>query len=303
MKKTIILSILTILSHIAFAQINITGATTYSGSNQTYYLNQNYAYSQIQNYVAKDVNTNSFFFDASANDKYWIVRKNNKWLIERVNMGMAIYPLYVSNTTSNEQNPPCNIVWQVWSGLQFEYGDSRAYTGNNESQIVLAGSCVCVSMLSATINPTNIQLPILNNTDFSTFSNPHKGMLSYNTSLNNIPVVYDGTSWNEIILNKNGAVNITGSLNLPIVVNNIGSTATLGVSSNTFINNSSVNVALSIPNANTCAGRQYLIVNHGSGTITLSFSVKLSYASSTTTIASGASFTIVSDGANWHKVN
>lgn len=303
MKKTIILSIFTILSSITFAQINITGATTYSGSNQTYYLNQNYAYSQIVNYVAKDVNTNSFFFDASANDKYWIVRKNNKWLIERVNMGIAIYPLYVSNTTSNEQNPPCNIVWQVWSGVQFGYGDSRAYTGNNESQIILAGSCVCASIFSATINPTNVQLPILSNTDFSTFSNPHKGMLSYNTSLNNIPVVYDGTSWNEVILNKNGTVNITGSINMPIAVNNINSTATLGISSNMFINNSSINVALTIPNANTCVGRQYVIVNHGSGTITLSYSVKLSYASSTTTIASGASYSIVSDGINWHKVN
>ncbi|SOE20038.1 hypothetical protein SAMN06298216_0539 [Spirosomataceae bacterium TFI 002] len=306
MKKSILFSFLFLLSSISYAQVTVSGATTYPDANQAYLLNQSYfnINAQIQGFVPKDANTNSYYFDFSAMDKFWIVRKNNKWVIERANSGMALYPLYVSNTTSTEQNPPCDIVWQVWSGIQFEYGNTIAYTGNNESGITLAGSCVCPSMISTTINPTNIQLPILNNTDFNTIPNPHKGMLSYNTSLNNVPVVYDGASWNEVILNKSGTVAITGSIKYPIDVNmnSNSATAMLGVNSYAYVSNMGT-VALTIPDANTSIGRQYLIVNHGTGAITLNIPIKLSYSSTVQTIAAGSTFNIISDGYNWHKVN
>jgi hypothetical protein len=61
-----------------------------------------------------------------------------------------------------------------------------------------------------------------------------------------------------------------------------------------------------LPAANTCAGKMYRLLNHGTGNITLSIAVSTANATTTTNLAFGAGTNyseIISDGTAWRALN
>jgi trimeric autotransporter adhesin len=62
---------------------------------------------------------------------------------------------------------------------------------------------------------------------------------------------------------------------------------------------------ITLPAANTCSGRVYLIINHSSSIVTINGGINYFVTNSVTsnTIIAGASVQIVSDSTNWHKIN
>ncbi|RDC63889.1 autotransporter outer membrane beta-barrel domain-containing protein [Adhaeribacter pallidiroseus] len=57
-----------------------------------------------------------------------------------------------------------------------------------------------------------------------------------------------------------------------------------------------------LPAANTCRGRIYRVVNHGSTTVTLSANVITAVNTSTNSVAAGNAIEIISDGTNWRRI-
>ncbi len=312
MKKICVFLLISFYSFCADAQMTISGATAYTTVNNVYLPNANYSTQLFTGIGLKDLGTISYrFIDLSTSDAYWIVRKNNYWTIERHygGVGSAVGLLYKSITTSNDATPPCNVIWQVWAGVWYSYGTGvPSNTGSQESTIVLAGDCVCLPMLSTEINPTNIRLAILNTANYQSFSNPHKGMFNYNTSLN-VPMVYNGSLWNEILLNRNtnlqGWLSVSGSINLPITfpVSLGQSSVTMDETDNTFVNISSNIMSVVLPSAHTCTGRHYYLINHGSQNMNTSKPIKTGYSTQTNSILPQERFHIVSDGTYWHLAN
>lgn len=62
------------------------------------------------------------------------------------------------------------------------------------------------------------------------------------------------------------------------------------------------NYTITLPNANTCNGREYILKNNTSNTITISNYLNLSN-SNTSTIAANSTLNIQSDGTNWQQMN
>jgi hypothetical protein len=298
-----------LIPFLGFSQVTITNLSTYPQANQTYVLDNAYpTLFQATNFVEKDAGTNSYrYSDIISNEKFWIVRKNGLWHIERFDYtGLAIYLLYRTSLISSSNEPVCNANWQVWTGVQFSYGDSRMNTGQLETPIIQSINCGCATILSASLQPKFLQLPLLSNSDVGSISllQPAQGKLTY-SSCNNEPIIYNGSSWDKFILNRNGEININGSIKLPIVVNNsnVVSTVQLGINDNTYIHKTPSNINLNLPTAVSSTGKHYFIVNHGTGTITLNTPVRISATTGTTTILSDAHFHIVFDGTQWHKIN
>jgi hypothetical protein len=307
MKK--LLFLFALLPFLCSSQITVTGFTTYIQTNQTYALDANYpSFFIAQNFIQKDAGTNSYLYtNINTNEKFWIVRKQGFWQIEKIDAnGSAIYLLYRIGTTTTNIEPTCNATWQVWTGYQFEYGDYRSNTGQTETPILQSNSCGCATILGTTLDPKFLQLPLLSSNNISAIPivQPMKGKVTYNSCLN-IPVAYNGTSWDTFIMNKNGNVNLNGSLNMPVSsnLNSANTSFQLGVNQNTFIHRTATNITLTIPTAQSAEGRHYFITNHGTGVITVNFAIRTSSTSITSAIPSNAHFHIVSDGFEWHMIN
>ncbi len=61
-----------------------------------------------------------------------------------------------------------------------------------------------------------------------------------------------------------------------------------------------------LPDPTTCSGRVYRLLNHGSGTLTLSRNVRTASGTTTTSLATTAAanfFEILSDGVEWRRIN
>ncbi|HKR05927.1 MAG TPA: hypothetical protein VJY62_14925 [Bacteroidia bacterium] len=58
-----------------------------------------------------------------------------------------------------------------------------------------------------------------------------------------------------------------------------------------------------LPAANTCAGRVYIITNHGTGSITTSVAYRTANGTTSTTVAVATSVQIISDGTEWRRIN
>jgi hypothetical protein len=312
MKKLIILFFFYGIVNNGYAQITLTGANTYAIVNNSYLLNNNYSTQPFTGIGIKDFNTNSYkFIDTQTNDAYWLVRKNNYWTIEKhfQGGGVAVGLLYKSVSTSNDADPPCNVIWGVWAGVWYSYGTGGpSNTGNQESAIVLNGGCTCTTSYSTEVNPTNVRLANLTTSDYSSILNPQRGMLNYNTC-QRIPKVYDGLLWQEILLNKNtnlnGWLSVNGSVSLPITfpISLSQYSVTMDETDNTFVNISSNIFSVSIPAPHTCKGRHYYLINHGSQNMNVSRQIKTGYSTQTNLIQPQERFHIVSDGTYWHKAN
>lgn len=296
----------------ANAQITISGATTYAIVNNSYQLNNNYLNPSFTGIGIKDLNTNSYkFIDNQTNDAYWIVRKNNYWTIEKhfQGGGVAVGLLYKSTSTSNDADPPCNVIWGVWTGVWYSYGTGGpTNTGNQESTIVLGGGCTCTTLSSTAINATNIRLANLSTSDYSAILNPQRGMLNYNTC-QKVPKIYDGLLWQDILLNKNtnlnGWLSVNGAVSLPITfpISLSQYSITMDETDNTFVNISSNIFTVIIPAPHTCKGRHYYLINHGSQNMNVSHQIKTGYSTQINLIPPQERLHIVSDGTYWHKAN
>jgi hypothetical protein len=95
-------------------------------------------------------------------------------------------------------------------------------------------------------------------------------------------------------------VNGSVALNTRIV----SASTTLSATDYAVIDTGSANVTFTLPAANTCTGRVYLIINQASaGTLTTSLSITTAYGVTITTVGSATNVQIISDGAKWRKIN
>ncbi len=109
------------------------------------------------------------------------------------------------------------------------------------------------------------------------------------------------TPSNAMVLYKNGNLAISGALNLPIVT--LTTATTLGATHYTVLANAAITITL--PNANTCSGRVYVIKKIiATGSVTLaSAGGTIDGASTQTLTTQYQKFAVQSDGTNWYIIN
>lgn len=112
---------------------------------------------------------------------------------------------------------------------------------------------------------------------------------------------------NEGVSTSATTLDIKGSVGVKIktVVTSNNSTTLNGSDYMVVYGGTITNNTLTIPQASTCAGRVYYIINHSSSAVSINNSISYFTANGvvSTSIAAGASVQIVSDSTNWHKIN
>lgn len=191
-----------------FAQITISGSTTYPALNLTFNQSSIIPYSNC--YILSDAGTN--LYKASVyvppvsgvpgyNIDYYIIRRSNRWFIEGFNYLNSTYPsyyVYYESQISTDINPPCNDIWRIWSGYCVPLGGfSLTPTGTNISTLILSGLCVSVPTVSTTICPNVLQLPQQTTAQILAIPSPKKGMIVFDVSTNTIKV-YNGAAWKTV---------------------------------------------------------------------------------------------------------
>lgn len=116
------------------------------------------------------------------------------------------------------------------------------------------------------------------------------------------PLIYG--EFDNSVLRVNGNLQANGAVNHQVLAvasdnNNhtLGSTNHTVIYSGTIIGNT-----LTLPTANTCSGRIYLIVNHSSSAVSIS-SYIIANGLNSTSINSNTRVQLMSDGTNWHQIN
>jgi hypothetical protein len=99
-------------------------------------------------------------------------------------------------------------------------------------------------------------------------------------------------------------ISMTGSISVGSVRSGTGAYTVL--SSDYVVINTGVAATWTLPAASTCTGRIYRLLNHGTGSITLTPAVSISSAGTSTTlvVTAGSNFyEIISDGTVWRRIN
>ncbi len=214
MKKSFIYLIISFLAFNSIAQITISGSTIPS-VNQTFTLASTGAFSSSCSvgFTPYDVGTNIYAVNDLSYPSppiiYVIVRRSGYWYIEGHYVGGAYFVYYKSIAPSTDPNPPCNTTWGIYTGYCY-YGSGIVATGSTTSTLILTGYCQCPISLSATLNPTNLQLPLLDAPSLAAISPQKKGMLTFSMDSHR-PKIYDGFQWANLIQDK-GNVDLGGSL-------------------------------------------------------------------------------------------
>ncbi len=216
MKKIFTYLIISLLAYNSEAQITITGSSIPS-INQTFGAAPSTAIASVGAYcgmpAAYDAGTNIYAVNdlsySTTPITYWIVRRGGYWYIEGTWGGGPYYIFYRSQSTSTDPNPPCNTTWAIYTGYCY-YSNSITNTGTTTSTLVLSGYCQCPVSLSTTVNPSHLQLPLLDAPSLAAISPPKKGMLTFSVDSHR-PKVYDGFQWVNLIQDK-GNVDLGGSL-------------------------------------------------------------------------------------------
>lgn len=208
MKK--ILFSMVFLCNYAFAQITISGSTTYPALNLTF--SPVSSVPPTDCYVTfNDAGTNvykaSVLIPASGTTPayridYYISRRNNYWHIEGFNYlnpnPHNYYVYYVAQNTSTDINPPCNTIWKIYTGNCFPYGGfSIAYTGNTTSSLILSGTCSSAPISTTLICPDVFQLPQRTSLQINSISTPKKGMMVFDVTANTVKF-YNGAAWQTL---------------------------------------------------------------------------------------------------------
>ncbi len=314
-----------IISFLAFnsiAQITISGSTTYPALNLTFNQSSIIPYSNC--YIFSDAGTN--FYKASVfvppasgvpgyNIDYYIIRRSNNWFIEGFNYLNPIYPTYnvyyTSQNTSTDVNPPCNEIWRIWSGFCVPLGGfGLTPTGTNTSSLVLSGYCNCPVSLSTTVNPSHIQLPLLDATSLAAISSPKKGMLTFDMSTHRAKI-YDGFQWANLVQDK-GNVTLGGTLNAPGLALTGSVTTPVYVPTTNFAVDATMHHifyagagghSCSLPAAISITGREYFITNHGGGSLTFTQAIKTGLSTTISSCVPGSRVHIIYDGSQWRLIN
>lgn len=216
MKTTILLLL---LSFSGIAQLTITGANEYPLINGTYSVST-YSYSNYWATIgSQDVGTFVYSHPGPSGSYigFKIVRKQNHWYIEQEGDGY-VRLLYKSVSPSTSVVPDCNTQWEVWTGMWYDYGIVPINTGNT-ANLILTGSCVCENMVSTTVNPSNIQLAILDSSTLANLPTAHKGMITYSTHSNSL-AAYNGGTWHDVLLNRDNDLIGKTSFNESILIKN-----------------------------------------------------------------------------------
>ncbi|MEJ7588613.1 MAG: hypothetical protein WKI04_13715 [Ferruginibacter sp.] len=102
----------------------------------------------------------------------------------------------------------------------------------------------------------------------------------------------------------NSTLTIAGSQS--VSYKTITGSYTILATDHVIINTGAATPTWTLPAANTCAGRIYKLVNHGSTNITLTPAITIGNASTTTSLSSTSgsnTFQVISDGSVWRKIN
>ncbi len=112
---------------------------------------------------------------------------------------------------------------------------------------------------------------------------------------------------NEGVSTTATTLDIKGSVGVKVktVVTSNNSTTLNGSDYMVVYGGTITNNTITIPQASTCVGRVYYIINHSSSAVSINNSISYFTANGvvSTSIAAGASVQIVSDSTNWHKIN
>lgn len=112
---------------------------------------------------------------------------------------------------------------------------------------------------------------------------------------------------NEGVSTTATTIDIKGSVGVKVktVVTSNNSTTLNGSDYMVVYGGTITNNTITIPQASTCSGRVYYIINHSSSAVSINNSISYFTANGvvSTSIAAGASVQIVSDSTNWHKIN
>ncbi len=322
MKKTCICLIISFLAFRSMAQITISGSTTYPVLNMTFAPASSVPPTDC--YITfNDAGTNVYkatvIFPAVGMTpgytvNYYISRRNNYWHIEGFSsfqLPHQYYVYYVSQSTSTDINPPCNAVWKIFTGYCVpSYGFSLAYTGITTSTLVLSGYCTCPVSLSTTVNPSHIQLPLLDTPSLAAISPPKKGMLTFSMDSHR-PKIYDGFQWANLVQDKGNVtlggtltaqgMNVTGSIITPVYVPT--GNFTVDATMHHIFYAGAGGHSCTLPTATAITGREYFITNQGGGSLTFSQTIKTGQFSSISSCVPGITIHIIYDGGQWRLVN
>lgn len=113
-------------------------------------------------------------------------------------------------------------------------------------------------------------------------------------------MVYDnGSSVGIATASPTSTLGVNGSLSVAVTV----TAASLSLTSNHYcaIYTGGTGSTFTLPAANTCAGRIYCLINHGTDVLTTS-AYRTGNATTATTVAADASIKIISDGTEWRLI-
>ncbi len=116
-------------------------------------------------------------------------------------------------------------------------------------------------------------------------------------------MIFKTSGTEKISIGKNpvtdkSIINLKGSIGTPVVT--ASTDYTLGDNNHIFIHTGSVAHTITLSAAFNTGGRQYIIANPSTNTLSFLPTVIIGLGS---TLAAGQNITIVSDGSNWYKVN
>ncbi|MCR9065021.1 MAG: hypothetical protein NXI00_13700 [Cytophagales bacterium] len=142
-------------------------------------------------------------------------------------------------------------------------------------------------------------------------SNLNTGNYNGSTGLN-----FFTNNTSRMSIDAQGGVAINYAVSSNLITSTFHVNGSKSVSRNTFSTDQTLDATMNtvfytgpgghtftLPQANSCNGREYNIINHGSGAIFLSPNIRVGISSTTQNLATGIGIHIISDGNEWRKIN
>lgn len=101
-------------------------------------------------------------------------------------------------------------------------------------------------------------------------------------------------------ISPTSTLSVNGSVSAAVAL--IASSLTLNETHYCVVYTGGAGSTITLPAANSCTGRMYVIINHGTSTLTMS-QVRISSGGLSTQVLTGNSAQIISDGTEWRRIN
>ena len=297
MKKTILFFLFIGITYFGKAQLTVSGTPNYSNTTNGILFTLGIVNTPLPSFppqFTSDAGTNAYTRIAgngtpTGSPYYYeiIVRLGGYWYIGNYGYFPNDPPSsarfrslwYRTKNTSTSIDPPC---FEIWESILYNQSTEAKTPQGNYFNVTMTGTTCLVASTSTTLLPNIYNLPVVSPPPTS--PTPPIGSMVYD-DVSGCVSVFNGATWNCLSQVNPTTVNYSGYV-LSTFYNYILYTGAAGT--------------MTIPPASTCPGREYNIINQGTGVITLNLPY---YGAGFNTIPTATAVNLVAINGTWYKVN